>query len=180
MRRAGVRFVQQQIAQLQDSPLQLVRFISWACRHRCRYVLIVCFVGVAVACSGSNQSPAAANAFADVTVLDVVIHDSYYGDTDTNLTNPPTWTVNAGGDVVVNIVNQGELKHNWAIVKPGITVPVPYEEGQAGDIILHGIGMVYSNSQTTTTFRAPEPGAYQVICTVSGHYPTMQGRLIVK
>lgn len=115
----------------------------------------------------------------NVEVLNVDMYDSYYGANDTNLTEPPVWTVKSGADVVVNLVNHGILDHNWAVVKKGITVPVPYEEGQAGDIILHGIGMVYNNSQTTITFTAPESGEYQVICTVSGHYPFMQGKLQV-
>jgi plastocyanin len=112
-------------------------------------------------------------------MLTVDMYDSYYGTSDTNMTEPPIWTIPAGSDVVVNLINHGAYDHNWAIVKKGITVPVPYEEGQAGDIIMHGIGMVYNNSQTTITFSAPDLGEYQVICTVSGHYPLMQGKLLV-
>lgn len=115
----------------------------------------------------------------DVTMFTVDMYDSYYGESDTNLTAPPVWSVKAGADVVVNLINHGAFSHNWAIVKKGATVPVPYEEGQSGNILLHGVGMVYSNSQTTITFTAPDAGEYQVICTVSGHYPLMQGRLQV-
>lgn len=116
----------------------------------------------------------------NAAVLNVVIHDSYYGNTDTNLTNPPVWTVPANSDVILSIENKGNLKHNWAIVKQGTKIPAPYQEGQAGNILLYGVGMVYRNSQTTATFTAPPPGEYTVICTVSGHYPMMQGRLVVK
>lgn len=123
---------------------------------------------------GTTSSP-----FADVVMLQVDMYDSYYGTTDDNLTNPPIWTVQTGADVVVNIVNHGILDHNWAVIKQGTNIPVPYEEGQGGDIVLHGVGMVYNNSQTTITFTAPEAGEYQVICTVSGHYPFMQGKLQV-
>ncbi len=115
----------------------------------------------------------------NVTMLNVDMYDSYYGNSDTNMSEPPVWSVPAGSDLVVNLVNHGSYNHNWAIVKKDVAVPVPYEEGQAGDIILHGIGMVYNNSQTTITFSAPDLGEYQVICTVSGHYPFMQGRLLV-
>lgn len=115
----------------------------------------------------------------DVALVDVTMHDNYYGDSNQNLTAPPVWTVPAGTDVVATLTNQGRRNHNWAIVKPGASIPVPYEDGQAGEIILHGIGMVYGNSQTTITFTAPEPGEYMVICTVNGHYPEMQGRLLV-
>jgi hypothetical protein len=115
-----------------------------------------------------------------VAMLDVVMRDYYYGDKDTNLASPPIWTIPANADVILNLENKGTFKHNWAIVKKGATIPLPYKEGQAGDILLYGVGMVYTNSKTTVTFTAPEPGEYVVICTVSGHYPTMQGRLVVK
>lgn len=128
---------------------------------------------------GGDERPDRSAILSDVTLLNVDMYDSYYGDDDTNLTNPPIWNVKAGADVVVNLVNHGSYNHNWAIVKQGAQVPVPYEEGQAGDILLHGIGMVYGNSQTTITFTAPDAGEYQIICTVSGHYPLMQGRLEV-
>lgn len=144
-------------------------------------VLLLCLLIGVSSCNGDEASnPAArdrAALLSNVAMLNVDMYDSYYGAEDTNLTEPPVWTVQTGADVVVNIVNHGELNHNWAVVKKGITVPVPYEEGQAGDLILHGVGMVYNNSQTTITFVAPESGEYQVICTVSGHYPFMQGKL---
>ncbi len=115
----------------------------------------------------------------NVTILDVVVNDSYYGTENTNLTTPPVWKVFAGEDILVNIENRGRLTHNWAIVKPGVTVPVPYDEGQGGDILLHGVGMVYGHNQTMATVSGLPQGEYLVICTVSGHYPLMQGRLVV-
>ena len=115
----------------------------------------------------------------NVALLSVDMFDTYYGPTDTNLTDPPSWTVRSGADVVVTLINHGNYDHNWAVVKKGATIPVPYDQGQNGEIILHGIGMVYNNSQTTITFIAPEAGEYQVICTVDGHYPYMQGKLQV-
>jgi plastocyanin len=127
--------------------------------------------------SSNTNQPAGLNA--NVALLTVDMYDNYYGQSDSNLTDPPVWTVAAGADVVATLINYGQRTHNWAIVKAGVSVPIPYEEGQGGNILLHGIGMVYSNSQTTSTFIAPEAGEYLVICTVSGHYPAMQGRLLV-
>ena len=146
--------------------------------------LLLAVTGLATTACGSNWfwgSNAGGNgaSLSNITMLNVDMYDSYYGNSDTNMSEPPVWSVPANSDVVVNLVNHGSYAHNWAIVKKDVTVPVPYEEGQAGDIILHGIGMVYNNSQTTITFSAPDLGEYQVICTVSGHYPFMQGRLLV-
>ena len=136
--------------------------------------------GDATPTSTSNLPAVPANAVPlNVITLDVIVNDSYYGTENTNLTNPPVWKVTVGSDILVNIENRGRLTHNWAIVKPGATVPVPYEEGQGGDILLHGVGMVYGHNQTMATVSGLPQGEYLVICTVSGHYPLMQGRLIV-
>ena len=151
-------------------------------------------VGVAASCSfgqskdsGASGEPTGANTPTPIpvptfhaAVLDILMRDYYYGDADTNISNPPIWTIPQGSDVILTLENKGTYKHNWAIVKQGGKIPNPDKEGQGGDIILYGVGMVYSNSKTTVTFSAPDPGAYTVICTVSGHYPTMQGRLVVK
>jgi len=115
------------------------------------------------------------------TELTVVMHDTYYGDSDNNATNPPTWEAPAGSNVLLNIENLGKLDHNWAIVKTGMTPPMPYQGGQDHELIWYGAGMVYGSNKTTVTFAAPqEPGDYLVICTVENHYPLMQGRLHVK
>lgn len=117
----------------------------------------------------------------NITILHVTIHDSYFGEHNSNASDPPIWEVPAGSVVLLNIENMGHLQHNWAIVKPGVTPPAPYDGGQDDEIILYGAGMVYSNNKTTVTFTAPsEPGEYLVMCTVENHYPLMQGRLIVK
>jgi len=145
--------------------------------------ICLCVLFFCVSCMGTGDSaPTEADRAAvmsNVVMLNVAMHDNYYGDSNTNLTEPPIWSVPTGADVVATLTNQGRRNHNWAIVKQGAAIPVPYEEGQSGDIILHGIGMVYGNSQTTITFTAPEAGEYMIICTVNGHYPEMQGRLLV-
>lgn len=138
-----------------------------------------CMRGSSSSVASSTAANRTAAGMADVAMLTVDMYDNYYGDSDSNLTDPPIWVAPTGGDVVVTLNNHGRRNHNWAIIKPGVQIPVPYEEGQGGDIVLHGIGMVYGNSQTIVTFTAPEPGEYMVICTVSGHYPAMQGRLQV-
>lgn len=150
-------------------------------RYRFVYLSLLLFC---VSCMGDSDStspnanqPTGINA--NVALLTIDMYDNYYGQSDDNLTNPPVWSVVSGADIIATLINHGQRTHNWAIVKAGVSVPIPYEEGQGGNILLHGIGMVYSKSQTTSTLTAPEPGEYMVICTVSGHYPAMQGRLLV-
>jgi hypothetical protein len=147
-------------------------------------ILAVMVAGGLCAC-GWRQStappPPAATPTRAITVLDVVMYDGHYGEDDNNIANPPRWEAPAGGEVILNVENQGMMEHNWAIVKPGVTPPIPYQGGQDDKIILYGAGMVYSDNRTTVTFVAPEtPGEYLVMCTVENHYPLMQGRLVVK
>lgn len=148
------------------------KLIGWS-------LLFLCLSFISSCNSTTPDANRAATTNANVALLTVEMYDNYYGASDDNLTNPPVWSVPAGADVVATLSNHGRRNHNWAIVKPGAAIPIPYKEGQGGDIILHGIGMVYGNSQTTITFTAPDPGEYMVICTVDGHYPEMQGRLLI-
>ena len=129
---------------------------------------------------GRFQPTAAERLAATITTLNVDMNDNYYGETDTNLVSPPVWTVTRGADVLVNMTNMGQLNHNWAIVKLGETIPIPFRGGQSSGQLVYGAGMVYGNNVTTLTFTAPESGEYQIICTVEGHYPSMQGRLVIE
>ena len=129
----------------------------------------------------SGGEAIATNPLSDITIIDVIINDTFYGEEDTNIINPPFWRVSAGTDVLIRFENRGTLTHNWAVVKQGAQVPIPFEEGQSSEALLYHPGMVYGENQSTATFTAPlEPGEYQVICTVVGHYPTMQGILITE
>lgn len=113
--------------------------------------------------------------------LDVIMHDIYFGDDSNNIANPPVWRVPAGAEVTVNLDNQGGLEHNWAVVKKGVELPIPFMPDQNKDLLYWEAGVLQAGQKDSETFTAPsEPGEYIVICTVAGHYPAMQGRLIVE
>ncbi len=112
--------------------------------------------------------------------LEVVMHDIYYGEASDNIQNPPTWTVQSGQQVQLNLDNQGVLQHDWALVKSGVEIPVPFDLSAGSDSLLFEAGVVESGQQTSVTFTAPDAGVYSVICTVAGHYPAMQGKLVVE
>ena len=135
-------------------------------------LLLLAFALTLAACGGEAEPEA--------VTIDVVQNDIYYGESADNADNPPTWTVPAGAEVTVELINNGSLQHNWAIVEPGAEVPVPFVVEEAGDILLYDTGLVDGGTTAEGTFTAPtEPGEYLVICTVAGHYPAMQGRLLV-
>lgn len=150
-----------------------------------RYLLVtaVSFVITAVllaACGGGAAPAAEEPAAPAVQTLTVIANDIYYGETNDNVENTPTWTIDAGVDLEVTLENNGVLEHNFAIVKPGETVPEPFVVEESGDVILADAGVTAGGESSTATIAALEAGEYQVICTVAGHYPLMQGTLIVE
>lgn len=145
---------------------------------------------ILAACGGGSSTPtptpapAAAEPSAQEVIaatLDVVMHDIYFGANNDNIGNPPVWTVKAGEEVTLNLDNQGGLEHNWAIIKKGVEMPVPFMPDQNSDLILWAAGVLQAGEKKSEPFPAPvEAGEYLVICTVAGHYPAMQGKLVVQ
>ncbi|MFN2135145.1 MAG: plastocyanin/azurin family copper-binding protein [Candidatus Promineifilaceae bacterium] len=139
-------------------------------------LIILAFSAVLLAACGGGAAPAEPQSVA----LEVVTHDMYYGEEDNNMDNPPVWTAPAGSIATISFDNQGTLEHNWAVIKLGADVPTPFDAENDADLILYETGLVPPGEQRTLPFQVPtEPGEYLVICTVAGHYPNMQGRLVV-
>ncbi len=153
-------------------------------------VVLAAAMLILAACGGGNEptptpapAPAADAPSAQEVIaatLDVAMHDIYYGDNNDNIANPPVWTVGAGKEVTLNLDNQGGLEHSWAIVKKDTELPMPFLADEHRDLILWNSTNVQAGQQSVETFTAPEAGEYLVICTVAGHYPVMQGRLVVQ
>jgi len=134
------------------------------------------------ACGGSSEptpAPAAVSAQDVLNQIDVAMHDIYYGEENNNVEKPPVWTVKAGEEVALNMDNKGALDHSWALLKAGSEVPMPYTDANK-DLLLYDSGVLKPGTPKADKFTAPAAGEYTVICTVAGHYPVMQGRLIVQ
>lgn len=153
-------------------------------------IVLVAAMLILAACGGGSSTPTptpapaaeapSAQAVISAT-LDVVMHDIYFGKDNNNIANPPVWTVAAGQDVTINLDNQGGLEHNWAVVKKDAELPVPFLPDQNQDLLEWSAGNVQAGQKISETFPAPSvPGEYLVICTVAGHYPAMQGKLVVQ
>lgn len=129
----------------------------------------------------ATEAPIAGSAQEAIAqTLEVIMHDIYFGENPDNLNNPPEWTVAPGSEVTVNMQNMGALEHDFAVVQLGAELPVPFLE-ENRDLLLFESEKLPGGQDGTATFTAPtEPGIYTVICTVAGHYPVMQGRLVVQ
>lgn len=154
-------------------------------------VLVLMMIGI-VACGGDAEAtPTLSSTPTSVSVAaetapepeEIVVRmgDLFFGDSNDNVQNPPIWTVTSGAEVTVATENRsGALQHNWAVVKLNATVPEPFLGDKQMEVILVDTGVIDGGKTDTFTFTAPATGEYKVICTVPGHYPSMQGKLVVK
>jgi azurin len=104
------------------------------------------------------------------------------------------FTVPAGEEITLtfeNTATSAAMKHNVVLLTTNDDAAVT-RVGQAGtraadneyipddDAVLAATGLADPGETVTVTFTAPsEPGSYRYICTVPGHYMTMQGTMTV-
>ena len=95
------------------------------------------------------------------TTLNVTTTDTGY--------DSPTYTVSAGGEVTLNLTNNGAIEHEFVIMKLGQHVVAPFGPKDEGNIFWE-LDAVAAGTTKSDTFTAPtEPGEYDVICGVPGH-----------
>jgi uncharacterized cupredoxin-like copper-binding protein len=113
------------------------------------------------ACGGSRTS----------TTINISMTDFQY--------SPNTFYVPAGEVITVHASNTGAIEHDFVIMKYGTTVGENYDDADEANIYWRVD--LQPGEETETSFMAPEqPGEYQVVCAVKGHYLAgMIARLIV-
>ena len=93
---------------------------------------------------------------------------------------PTEFTVPAGGEVELTLINNGTVEHEFVIMKLGQSVSVPFSDDDEDNIYWEH--EVESSATETVTFTAPtEPGEYQIVCGIAGHLENgMEWSLTVK
>jgi azurin len=100
--------------------------------------------------------------------------------------------VSAGQVVTLRFKNTSAVQqHNWILIKGGDAEAAAIANagltaGPAANYlpadksnIIAASPLANGNETVEVTFTAPAPGTYLYICTVPGHYPLMQGKLVV-
>jgi uncharacterized cupredoxin-like copper-binding protein len=95
---------------------------------------------------------------------------------------PNTLTVPAGKEITMSVTNGGAVAHDFMIMKLGHEVSGNGHVGAAEHANVYWEHEMLEAGQTQQTkFTAPnEPGEYQIVCGVAGHFEAgMVGKLIV-
>jgi plastocyanin len=89
---------------------------------------------------------------------------------------PTTWTVPAGKEITLKLVNNGSVEHDWVLLQKPVTPPA--EQNSSNELFS---AQANAGETKTVTFTAPSaPGEYKVICTIPGHLEAgMSGKLVV-
>ena len=120
-----------------------------------RHVLIAVLIGLAASACGSQQERAST---APLENPDVTVALTSYRFGPADLTFP------AGDTVTIEVRNFDAIEHDWAL----LTTTVEGEAEFRHEMIAERIE-VKASAVERFTFQVPEPGVYQIVCTIGGH-----------
>jgi uncharacterized cupredoxin-like copper-binding protein len=115
--------------------------------------------------------------FTSLLVFSLVLSGCGGGGVSTNLRvdltefmfNPNDFTVPAGQEITLELSNNGAVVHDFIIMKNGTTVGDDF--GDEDEANIYWKAELDPGSSGSYTFTAPsEPGEYQVVCGIAGHY----------
>jgi len=96
------------------------------------------------------------------------------------LFTPNSFTVPAGQEITLNVINTGAVVHNFVVMKFGMTAGDAFADDDEANIYWQERD-IQPGGDISVTFTAPtELGEYQVVCRTEGHIASgMVGKLIV-
>ena len=131
-------------------------------RHRSLSLLTLALALALAACGQSGPS----------TSMKVMMTDFAF--------SPNSFTIPAGQQISVAITNNGGVAHSLIIMKPGKKVQGHFSDADQPNVYWEKAA-IDPGTSVKDTFTAPaEPGEYQIVCGVAGHFEAgMVARLIV-
>jgi len=83
---------------------------------------------------------------------------------------PNAFTVPAGKEITFTATNNGGVEHSFVIMKMGHDLTTAFTDADQPNVYWE-VQAIPVGQTVTNTFIAPsEPGTYQIICEVSGHF----------
>ncbi len=127
-------------------------------------VAVLGLVMLLAACSSSSQQPS--------TDINVTMTDFQY--------SPRVFTVPAGQTITFHASNNGAVEHTFVIMKLGTAAIEKFTDADQANVYWQT--KVGPGQSAAETFTAPnEPGEYQVVCDIPGHFQAgMIASLVVK
>ena len=106
------------------------------------------------------------------TTIDVTMTDFQF--------TPNSFTVPAGKEITLNVLNNGAVVHNFVIMKLGTSAGEAFDDEDQANVFWEERD-IPAGGDLSVTFTAPtEPGEYQVVCRTAGHIASgMIGKLVV-
>ena len=126
------------------------------------FALVLTVVIFLVSCGGSEPS----------TTIDVTMIDFQF--------TPNSFTVPAGKEITLNVLNNGAVVHNFVIMKLGTSAGEAFDEEDEANVFWEERDIPAGGDLSVTFTAPPEPGEYQVVCRTQGHIASgMFGTLTV-
>ena len=128
------------------------------------FLVLLSFAIVLAACGGGGSAAS--------TTINVTMTDFQF--------TPNSFTVPAGKEITLNATNNGGVEHSFVIMKLGHDLTSPFTDADQQNVYWEETATPIGQT-ATYTFTAPsEPGTYQIICKVSGHFEAgMIAKLVV-
>lgn len=127
-------------------------------------ITLLCLAATLLAACGAGGDP--------VTTLEIDMVEFMF--------EPNNFTIPAGEEITLKLVNKGAIEHNFVILKKGVSAEGNFEHDANLENILFEAKLDPGKSGTFT-FTIDEAGEYQVICSIPGHLAAgMAGKLVVK
>ena len=138
--------------------------------RRCMAAAVGLSLFLASACAGGGASPEEPATPAPVTELTVDVAEFHF--------SPALAAVPAGEPVRVTVGNKGTIDHEWVIIAHGHEVDDVHQFSESA--VLFEIDNISQGTRSTSTFTIAQPGRYQLICAIEGHFAAgMEATLLV-